>query len=309
MTLSLVTGGAGFIGSHLATALVRQGHHVRVLDNFSTGSRENLAPLKDQIELVEGDVRNADMVALAVAGVDYIFHQAAFISVPQSMVEPQTCFDINVRGTQILLEAARQEDVQAVVLASSAAVYGANADMPLTEESKTQSLSPYAASKRMNEMQAELYTHVFNLPTVALRYFNVYGPRQSPDSPYAAAIPIWTHRMLQGDVPTVFGDGGQSRDFVYVEDVVQANLVASQSRQAAGRPINVCSGQEVSLLDLLEALAELIPEAPAPEFTEPRAGDIYRSLGDATLAKQWLNFVPQTPFVDGLVKTVEWMRA
>lgn len=309
MTLSLVTGGAGFIGSHLATALHEQGHSVRILDNFSTGSKDNLAHLNDTFELIEGDLRDADAVTEAVSGVDYIFHHAAFISVPLSMLEPQNCFDINVVGTANILEAARQQDVQGVVMASSAAVYGDNEAMPLTEESKTRSLSPYAASKRMNEIQADLYTQAYNLPVVALRYFNVYGPRQAPDSAYAAAIPIFTHRMLNGETPTVFGDGGQSRDFVYVEDVVRANLAASQSSQAAGRTLNVCTGQEVSLLDLLDMLAELIPNAPELEFADPRPGDIYRSLGDASLAKQLLDFEPQTALIDGLSKTVEWMRA
>ena len=309
MTLSLVTGGAGFIGSHIATALLEQGHSIRILDNFSTGNKKNLTHLQDSFELIEGDLRDAQSVTEAVSGVDYIFHHAAFISVPLSMQEPQNCFDINVVGTANILEAARQQDVQAVVLASSAAVYGDNEAMPLTEESETRSLSPYAASKRMNEIQADLYTQAYDLPVVALRYFNVYGPRQAPDSAYAAAIPIFTHRMLNGATPTVFGDGGQSRDFVYVEDVVRANLAASQSPQAAGRTLNVCTGQEVGLLDLLDMLTELIPDAPEYEFADPRPGDIYRSLGDAALAKQLLDFEPQTALVDGLSKTVEWMRA
>ncbi|KAA3644953.1 MAG: NAD-dependent epimerase/dehydratase family protein [Chloroflexi bacterium] len=309
MTLSLVTGGAGFIGSHLATALVEQGQSVRVLDNFSTGNVDNLAHLQDQVEVIEDDLRDAGKVLESVSGVDYIFHHAAFISVPQSMLEPQNCFDINVVGTANILEAARQHNVQAVVLASSAAVYGDNENMPLTEDSETRSLSPYAASKRMNEIQADLYTQAYDLPVVSLRYFNVYGPRQAPDSPYAAAIPIFAHRMLSGETPTVFGDGGQSRDFVYVQDVVRANLAASQSPHAAGRALNVCTGQEVKLLDLLDMLTELIPNAPEPEFGEPRPGDIYRSLGNASLAKQLLDFSPQTSLVDGLSQTVEWMRS
>jgi len=302
----LITGGAGFIGSHIARALLAQGEDVRVLDNFSSGRRENLKGL--DVELIEGDLRDASCVTEAVRGVNVIFHEAAFVSVPESMEKPQECFDVNVTGTSILFAAARKAGVQRAVIASSAAVYGDSDAYPLSEESPLRQLSPYATSKRVDEMYAELFTQQFGLEVAALRYFNVYGPRQRPDSMYAAAVPIFIRRMLDGKPITVFGDGGQTRDLINVRDVVQANLLASQHPAAPGQIFNVCTGVETRLLDLLDILYEIFPNAPKHVHAEPRAGDIYRSIGTPKKIMEALGFKPQVSLADGLYEAVEVMR-
>jgi UDP-glucose 4-epimerase len=302
----LITGGAGFIGSHIARALLAQGEDVRVLDNFSSGRRENLKGL--DVELIEGDLRDASCVTEAVRGVNIIFHEAAFVSVPESMEKPQECFDVNVTGTSILFAAARKAGVQRAVIASSAAVYGDSDAYPLSEESPLRQLSPYATSKRVDEMYAELFTQQFGLEVAALRYFNVYGPRQRPDSMYAAAVPIFIRRMLDGKPITVFGDGGQTRDLINVRDVVQANLLASQHPDAPGQIFNVCTGVETRLLDLLDILYEIFPNAPKHVHAEPRPGDIYRSIGTPKKITDMLGFKPQITLADGLFEAVEAMR-
>ncbi len=310
----LVTGGAGFIGSHIVRKLLEQGDSVRVLDNFSTGKRENLEEVArqfngDRFEVIEGDLRDAARVEEAVRNVEVIFHEGAFVSVPQSLEEPQTCFDVNITGTSRLLDKARAAGVRRAVLASSAAVYG-NADaFPLVEETLPQPLTPYAVSKRVKEMYAELFTSSFGLEVVALRYFNVYGPRQRPDSMYAAAVPIFARRLLDGKPVTVYGDGGQSRDLINVRDVVRANLIASEHAHAPGKIFNICTGIETRLLDLLEIMHELIPNVPPPQFTAPRAGDLYRSVGSPQKAIDVLGFHAEVPLVDGLKETIDWMRA
>jgi UDP-glucose 4-epimerase len=241
--------------------------------------------------------------------VEVIFHEGAFVSVPQSLEEPQTCFDVNITGTSRLLDTARAAGARRAVLASSAAVYG-NADaFPLVEETLPQPLTPYAVSKRVKEMYAELFTGSFGLEVVALRYFNVYGPRQRPDSMYAAAVPIFARRLLNGKPVTVFGDGGQSRDLINVRDVVRANLIASEHANAPGRIFNVCTGIETRLLDLLEIMHELIPNVPPPQFVPPRAGDLYRSVGSPQKAIDVLGFHAEVPLADGLQETIDWMRA
>jgi len=309
----LVTGGAGFIGSHIAQALLNDGQSVRILDNFSSGKRENIAELRrqfgrDQLEVLEGDVRDASRVNEAVAGIEVIFHEAAFVSVPQSMDEPQECFDVNLTGTSLLFDAARRADVRRAVVASSAAVYGESDALPSVEETLLMPKSPYAVSKRVNEMYAELFTNSFNFEVVALRYFNVYGPRQRPDSMYAAAVPIFARRLLDGKPITIFGDGGQTRDLISVRDIVRANVMASEHQNAAGKVFNICTGVETRLLDLLEVLYDLFPNAPQPEFAAPRAGDLYRSVGSPQKAKAVMGFEAQVSLADGLKETVEWMR-
>lgn len=310
----LVTGGAGFIGSHLVHTLLDQGKSVRVLDNFSTGKRENLADLTrqfnvDQFEVLEGDLRDAARVEEAIRGVEVIFHEAAFVSVPQSMQEPQACFDVNITGTSRLFDLARAAGVRRVVIASSAAIYGESQALPLVEETLPQPLSPYAVSKRVDEMYAELFTSSFGLEAVALRYFNVYGPRQRPDSMYAAAVPIFARRLLDGKPVTIFGDGGQTRDLINVHDVVRANLIASEHPRAPGKIFNICTGVETRLLDLLDVMYELVPNAPSPEFVAPRAGDIYRSVGSPKRAADVMGFHAEVSLVDGLKETIDWMRA
>jgi len=303
--ITLVTGGAGFIGSHLVEALVTRGDQVRVLDNFSSGKQNNLSLVADQIEIIEGDLRNSEDIAKAVKNVDLVFHEAAFVSVPKSLQEPSECFEINVQAVINLLAAAKEAGVRRVVLASSAAVYGAQPNMPLHEGLPGELLSPYAASKQFNESLASLYTHSFGVETVALRYFNVYGPRQSPDSDYAAVIPKFIDQLSNDRPAIVFGDGMQRRDFVHVSDVVRANLLAAEAVEAPGRAINICSGKETSLLDLLSALMEIYPNAPETEFSEARLGDVPRSLGDPTLAKELLGFEAQVALDSGLKQSVE----
>jgi len=310
----LITGGAGFIGSHIAHTLLERGDSVRILDNFSTGKRENIEVLtkqfgRDQLEILEGDVRDASRVGEAVSGVDIIFHEAAFVSVPQSMDEPQECFDVNLTGTSQLFDAARKAGVRRAVVASSAAVYGESEALPLVEETPLMPKSPYAVSKRVNEKYAELFTNSFDLEVVALRYFNVYGPRQRPDSMYAAAVPIFARRVLDGKPITVYGDGGQTRDLINIRDVVRANITASEHPNAAGKVFNVCTGIETKLLDLLDVLYEFFPDAPKHEFAPPRAGDIYRSVGSPQKAKDIIGFTPQVSLADGLKEVVEWMRS
>jgi len=337
----LVTGGAGFIGSHLVQALLAGDNFVRVLDNFSTGRRENLTRLggipnkskiyngadshtcdsgawepplqKDcdlsRLEVLEGDLRDPARVHAAVKDVEVIFHEAAFVSAPQSMSEPQSCFDVNVGGTEILLEAARQAHVRRVVLASSAAVYGDADAIPLSEETRLQPLSPYAASKLIAEIYTGLYTRSFGLEVVALRYFNVFGPRQSPDTQYAAAVPIFICRLLSGQPIIIYGDGGQTRDLIYIQDVVDANLLAAGHPQAAGLVCNICTGHETRINDLVDALMQLFPAAPAPQYAAPRPGDIYRSVGDPGLAAATLDFRAHTRLADGLRQTMEWMSS
>ena len=310
----LITGGAGFIGSHIVHTLLEQGHSVRVLDNFSTGKRENLEALTRQfsgiqLEVLEGDLRDAARVQEAVRGVEVIFHEGAFVSVPQSMEEPQTCFDVNITGTSRLFDLARAAGVRRVVVASSAAIYGDSEALPLVEETLPKPLSPYAVSKRVDEMYAELFTSSFDLEAVALRYFNVYGPRQRPDSMYAAAVPIFARRLLDRKPVTVFGDGGQTRDLINVHDVVRANLIASQHPKAPGQIFNICTGVETRLLDLLDVMYELVPNMPPPEFAAPRAGDIYRSVGIPQKAADMIGFRAEVSLVDGLKETLDWMRA
>ena len=302
----LVTGGAGFIGSHIVRALLEQGNFVRVLDNFSTGRPENLAGLN--LEIVEGDLRDAACVSGAVSDIDLVFHEAAFVSVPQSMEDPLSCFEINQRGTEILLESARKAGVGRVVLASSAAVYGDSDAMPLEENTQLHPQSPYAVSKRVDELYAELYTKSFGLDVVALRYFNVYGPRQRPDSMYAAAVPIFARRLFEGKPVTIYGDGGQTRDLVYAGDIVRANLVASEHPAAPGQVFNICSGDEIRVIDLVETLMALFPGSPAPVYAPARSGDIYRSVGNPGKVASLLGFHAQTTLSDGLKAVADWMR-
>lgn len=302
----LVTGGAGFIGSHLVASLLQRGDSVRVLDNFSTGKRENLTGLNG-VEVLEGDLRDPDVISSAIRDVELVFHQAAFVSPQQSMLEPQTCFGINVHGTGLLLEAARKAKVRRVVLASSAAVYGENVNLPLAEDAELMPRSPYAASKIANEIYAGLYSRSMDLEVVALRYFNVYGPRQSLESQYAAAIPIFINQILAGEPVTIFGDGNQTRDLVFVDDVVRANLVAADDPGIAGQVFNICSGTEISIQELLTRLEQIIGSSVERQYEPPRPGDIYRSIGNPEKATKLIGFRVQTNLAEGLKQTMEGM--
>jgi UDP-glucose 4-epimerase len=310
----LVTGGAGFIGSHIVQALLDRNATVRLLDNFSSGTRRNIDELINsgrpgRLEVCEGDIRDAGKVAEAVKGVDVIFHEAAFVSVPESMEKPQVCFDVNITGTTTIFEAARKAGVRRAVIASSSAVYGDSEAMPLKEDAPPKPMSPYALSKQVTEMLGALYTRSFGLEVAALRYFNVYGARQRPDSIYAAAVPIFLRRMIENRPVTVFGDGGQTRDFVFIDDVVRANLIAAEHPAAAGQVFNVCSGLETSLLALLKVIHEMFPDAPGHVVDEPRSGDIYRSFGSTEFAENLIGYKAQTDLINGLRKTAAWMNA
>jgi len=302
---ALVTGGAGFIGSHLVHALAGRGVPVRVLDNLSTGNRANLEGTP--AEVIVGDVTDPAAVAAAAEGAEVVFHLAAMISVPESMVDPVRCYRENVQGSLHVLEAARRVGARRVVLSSSCAVYGA-ADHPSGETDDLQPGSPYAASKIAMEHLGRLYSGVYGLSTVSLRYFNVYGPRQSPTSPYAAVIPAFARALLDRRAPIIHGDGQQSRDFVYVADVVQANLLAAEAGEPVPAVVNVGTGHAVTIRRLAVLLAEVLPGAPAATFAPPRAGDLHASCSDPRLAWEALGFRPAYDLQRGLTHTVEWMR-
>jgi UDP-glucose 4-epimerase len=306
MKTALVTGGAGFIGSHLVEALLHEGHRVRVLDDFSTGHEENLAGL--DVELLQGDVRAVEVVAQAMKDVDWVFHQAARVSVPASMEDPTTTYEVNLMGTLHLLEAAKEGKAERVVVASSAAVYGETTGR-VEETTPVQPQSPYATSKLAMEHAALMFARAYHLPAVALRYFNVYGPRQSVDSPYSAAIPIFIQRMLDGKPPEIHGDGKQTRDFVYVEEVTRANLLAATKEEAVGQVFNIGGGGCISILELVQILQRLIPKSPPAEFVPPRWGDIRFSEADIERARRALGYRAEIDVEQGLQRTVQWFQA
>jgi len=303
----LITGGAGFIGSHLAEGLVGQGHSVRILDNFSTGRKENLAAVTGKVEILEGDIRDRSMVRSAAAGMDFVLHQAALVSVTQSVENPDETLAVNVGGTLNVLQASREARVRKVVLASSCAVYGSGA-VPSREDQAPMPLSPYAASKAACESFAVAYAASFQLPTVCLRYFNVFGPRQDFHSPYSGVIAIFIARVLAGMPMTIYGDGRQTRDFIFVGDVARANILACESDRADGRAVNIGTGRGRSLLELKSDLAALCGAHPKLEFASPRTGDIRHSRCAPTRARALLGFSPQMHFRDGLEATLRWQR-
>ena len=303
----LVTGGAGFIGSHIVRHLVNRGGRVRVLDLFTTGRRENLADTLDRIDLIVGDICDRATVRRAVEGVQYVLHLAALASVPQSIDDPELNFNVNLSGTQNLLLAARAAAVRRFVFSSSAAVYGHH-PAPHHERLVPHALSPYAAAKLGSEQLCLAVTQVYGLPTVCLRYFNVFGPYQNPRSDYAAAIPIFISRLLSGQRPCIFGDGLQSRDFVYVANVVEANLRACGTDAAVGGVFNIATGRETNLLELLAILKELTGQTIEPEYAAPRAGEVRHSYGDITEAATKLGYQPAIDLAEGLRQTVAWYR-
>jgi nucleoside-diphosphate-sugar epimerase len=303
----LVTGGAGFIGSHIAAYLCASGAKVRVLDNFSTGKRENLEGLN--VELVEGDIRDPACVREAMKGIDTVFHQAALCSVSRSMSDPVATHDVNVNGTVTLLDAARKAKIRRFVMASSSSVYGDSDVFPKHEEMKTNPLSPYAVSKLICEFYCQLYCKAFGLDTVALRYFNVFGPRQDPTSEYSAVIPLFVQAMVNGVAPRIHGDGSQSRDFTFVNDVVQANIAAATSSYAPGQVMNVACGNRWSLLDLIAKLESILQCQSRPLFEDPRLGDVKHSQACIKKARSMIGFAPEVEFEEGLRRTVDWFTA
>lgn len=304
----LVTGGAGFIGHHLVNNLLDLGHNVKVIDNLCTGKRENLAPVLDRITFVEGDLTDPDAVGRAVDGVDYVLHQAALPSVPRSVADPLTTDWNNTRGTLQLLVSARDAGVKRVVQACSSSAYGNTPTLPKVETMQRAPLSPYACSKAVGELYGCAFYATYGLEYVGLRYFNVYGARQDPQSQYAAVIPKFITAYIRGEAPTVHGDGLQSRDFCYIDNVVQANLKACKAPDAPGNIFNIACGERVDLLQVLEMLAEIFGKRIEPVFHPDRAGDVKHSLADITKAREILGYDPQVFFADGLRRTVEWYR-
>lgn len=302
----LVTGGGGFIGSHLAEHLVRQGYLVRVLDNFATGRRENVSRLAGELELIEGDIQSHQRVEKAVSGCEIVFHQAALPSVQRSLHDPLTSNSTNVIGTLNLLLAARDEGVRRVVCASSSSVYGtASGIAPKREDEPAVPISPYATAKLAAELYGRSFHGVFGLDVVALRYFNVFGPRQDPTSQYSAVIPKFIAALMDGRRPVIFGDGEQSRDFTYVDNVVKANLLAMNAPDVAGGVYNVACGQRVTLNRLAGEMRDLLGVDLEPVYTAPRAGDIRHSVADLSRARRELGYEPSVHLRDGLERTLQ----
>jgi nucleoside-diphosphate-sugar epimerase len=305
----LVTGGAGFIGSHIVEKLLSEGHTVRVIDNFDTGNRENLRTFTGKLEILEGSITDRETLATAVSGIDYVFHEAARGSVPRSVGDPLGTHDANVTGTINVLKAAKDAGVRRVVCASSSSVYGETPVLPKEESMKPLPQSPYALSKLMLEHYCEMFHRVYGLETVSLRYFNIYGPRQNPELQYAAVVPIFIKNMLQNKPCVIYGDGLQTRDFTFVEDCVAANLVSCKHENAPGQVLNVCCGDQISVLDLFQTIADMLDYKLAPVHEPQRAGDVRHSRGSTQKMKERLNFRPLTSLQKGLEKTVRWYQS
>lgn len=308
MSRVLVTGGAGFIGSHIAERLADLGHEVRVIDNFSTGKRENLAACAGRVAVIEADIRDLAALKAAARGVDVVFHEAALASVPRSVDDPVTSDEVNVHGTLNVLVASRDAGVRRVVYASSSSIYGNSPDLPKREDMTPAPESPYAAGKLAGELYCSVFSSLYRLPCVVLRYFNVFGPRQDPSSQYAAVVPLFTRALLRGEQPVVYGDGEQSRDFTYVENVVDANLAAAESDGAVGKVLNVACGSTTTVNDLCERIRALAGVDVRPRFAPPRPGDVGHSYADVSRARALLGFAPSVALDDGLARTVEWFR-
>ena len=310
MSKILVTGGAGFIGSNLTETLLQGGLFVRILDNFSTGKRENLIFDKryPSLEIMEGDIRDSSTCQEAVKGIEYVFHQAALPSVQRSVEDPETSNAVNGGGTLNILIAARDERVKRVIYASSSSIYGDTPTLPKHEEMPSHPLSPYALQKYIGEQYCQLFHQLYGLETVSLRYFNIFGPKQDPNSIYSAVIPKFIDALIQGRPPIIFGDGEQSRDFTYVENVVRANLLAMSAEHLHGEAINIACGEMTSLNQLFNVLKGILGSKQAPIYEEPRKGDVRHSLADIRKGKEIINYEPTVGFEMGLKKTVEFFQ-
>lgn len=304
----LVTGGAGFIGSNLVRELLERGDRVRVLDNFSTGLRGNLLGIADDVEVVEGDLRSYERVHTAVRGVEVVFHQGALGSVPRSVQDPLTSTAVNVEGTLNVLLAARDEGVRRVVAASSSSVYGDGGTFPRTESQAPNPISPYAVAKLAAERFCVSFARVYGLETVALRYFNVFGPRQDPGSQYAAVVPLFVSAIAAGEPVTIHGDGEQSRDFTYVANVVDANLLAADAAEAAGTVLNIAAGGSETVGTLAETIGRLLGKPVTREHTPPRPGDVLQSWADVTRAREVIGYEPRIGFEEGLRLTIQYLQ-
>ncbi|MBC8358482.1 MAG: SDR family oxidoreductase [Candidatus Aminicenantes bacterium] len=308
MSKYLVTGGAGFIGSHITEELVKRGHAVRIVDNFLTGKRENINSFLDKIELIEGDIRDSEVCARAAEGVDFVLHQAALPSVPRSVKDPVTTNDINIKGTLNLLLASRDAKAKKFVFASSSSVYGDDPRLPKKEGTEGTPLSPYAISKRGGEMYCLVFSQIFNLSTICLRYFNIFGPRQDPFSQYAAVIPNFITKMIKEEKPVIFGDGEQSRDFTYVANVVEANILAAETQDISGEIFNIACGERTTVNSLAAKTSEILKKEIPPTYCEPRPGDVKHSFADVSKAQKILKYKPAVQFDKGLEETIRWYR-
>ncbi|MFO7865581.1 MAG: SDR family oxidoreductase [Candidatus Aminicenantes bacterium] len=304
----LVTGGAGFIGSHIVEKLILNGHKVRVFDNLSTGRMENLAPVEKKIDFSKEDIRDRGRLVQAMSGIDMVFHQAALPSVPRSIEEPRACHEVNITGTLNVLLAARQAGVQRVIYAGSSSAYGDTPVLPKKEDMPPSPLSPYALAKLTGEYYCRVFSLVYGLETITLRYFNVFGPRQNPESQYAAVIPKFIQAVLNGEKPAVFGDGGQTRDFTYVGNVADANILAARAEKTSGNVVNVAAHIQISLNQLLNTLENISGRKIHPRYEPPRPGDVRHSFADISRARQLLGYSPAVSFEEGLKLTMRWMQ-
>ena len=308
MSIVLVTGGGGFIGGHVVRRCLADGRKVRVIDDFSTGKRQNLAEVVKDIELIEGDICNADLMERVAAGVDTIFHIAARASVPRSVEHPRQAHDVNVTGTMNVLLAARKANVRRIVYSASSSAYGDTPVMPKREDMCPLPLSPYAVSKLAGEHYCSAFANVYQMQTVSLRYFNVFGPRQDPTSTYAAVIPAFVTRMLKNERPIIYGDGEQSRDFCFIDNVVDANLRAAAAPEARGEVMNIACGERTTLNEIVAAVNTALGTKIAPEYKPARAGDVRHSLAALDVAKRVIGYEPKIMFAEGLKRSIDWYR-
>lgn len=308
MSLCLVTGGGGFIGGHVARGLLQRGHRVRVLDDFSTGRRENITDIQSDIELIVGDIRDVEAVNRAVAGTEAVFHLAARASVPRSVEQPQQAHDINVTGTLNLLVAARDAGTRRFVYSASSSAYGDTPTLPKIEDMTPQPLSPYAVSKLAAEHYCSCFTCCYGLETISLRYFNVFGPRQDPNSQYAAVIPAFVTRMVGGQQPIIFGDGEQSRDFCFIENVIDANMRGFEAEKVAGEVVNIACCERTTLNEIVHLINTHLGTDIQPEYQAPRVGDVRHSLADVSAAYRVIGYEPQIMFAEGLQRSIEWYK-
>ena len=309
MTFSLVTGGGGFIGSNMVRFLLEKGHQVRVLDNFETGRRENLIEIADRIDLIEGDIRDRSSVERAVADCDVVYHLAALGSVPRSMKDPGTTHDVNVNGLFNVLDASRQADVKRMVFSSSSSVYGQSPVLPQHEELPLAPISPYGATKAIGEIYFRAFYETYGLQSVCLRYYNVFGPRQDPESQYAAAIPLFVSSLLRDQSPGIFDDGEQSRGFTYIENVLQANYLAATAPETHGEAVNISTNASVTVNTVVNTIRELLGKQQIePNYLPPREGDIKHSLADISRARKLIGYEPKIDFDAGIRLAIDWYR-
>ncbi len=304
----LVTGGAGFIGSHIVERLVKEGGKVIVLDNLSTGKEENLSLIRDKFTFIKGDIRDLDLLLSITKKIDYIFHEAAMTSVVESIENPEKCNGINITGTLNLFIAGLKNQVKRIIYASSSAIYGDNPIIPKREDMEVNPISPYAISKYVGELYMKFFYKIYNLEIISLRYFNVYGPRQDPNSPYSAVIPKFISSLLKKEAPIIYGDGEQTRDFIYVEDVVSANIQAMKIKGIAGKVFNIASGERISINKLFDKIKKITEVDIKPIYAPERKGEVRDSVGDITTAIKYLLWTPKFSLEEGLKKTINWYK-